>query len=87
MPACAFMFLPFTAIDHRSYVLRTINTLIAGRLASNPGLGAADVGLLTSIYFLIAIAVQVPTGMPRGLGSHPGPERAAAGCCGRRRAL
>nr|WP_249809815.1 MFS transporter [Bradyrhizobium sp. 139] len=46
-----------------SYLFRTINTLIAGRLTSNLGLGAADIGLLTSIYFLIVMAVQIPIGM------------------------
>src|SRR5690349_9423361 len=45
--ACAF--LPFAAGYYLSYLFRTINTLIAGRLASDLGLGAADIGLLTSI--------------------------------------
>ncbi|WP_245448857.1 MFS transporter [Bradyrhizobium ottawaense] len=57
------MFLPFAAGYYLSYLFRTINTLIAGRLTSDLGLGAADIGLLTSIYFLIVMAVQIPIGM------------------------
>jgi MFS family permease len=32
-------------------------------LGSDLGLGAADVGLLTSIYFLVIMAGQIPIGM------------------------
>ncbi|MBW5439242.1 MFS transporter [Bradyrhizobium canariense] len=59
----ACVFLPFAAGYYLSYLFRTINTLIAGRLASDLGLGAADVGLLTSIYFLVVMAAQIPIGM------------------------
>ncbi|MGY3621566.1 MFS transporter [Bradyrhizobium sp. USDA 10063] len=57
------MFLPFAAGYYLSYLFRTINTLIAGRLASDLGLGAADIGLVTSIYFLVVMALQIPIGM------------------------
>ncbi|OSI68533.1 arabinose ABC transporter permease [Bradyrhizobium canariense] len=59
--ACAF--LPFAAGYYLSYLFRVINTLIAGRLASDLGLGAAEIGLVTSIYFLIVMAAQIPIGM------------------------
>lgn len=57
------MFLPFAAGYYLSYLFRTINTLVAGRLASDLGLGAADIGLVTSVYFLIVMAGQIPIGM------------------------
>ncbi|MET4358724.1 MFS family permease [Bradyrhizobium sp. RT9b] len=59
----ACVFLPFAAGYYLSYLFRTINTLIAGPLASDLGLGAADIGLLTSIYFLVVMAAQIPIGM------------------------
>ncbi|WP_247808028.1 MULTISPECIES: MFS transporter [unclassified Bradyrhizobium] len=59
--ACAF--LPFAAGYYLSYLFRVINTLIAGRLASDLGLGAAEIGLITSIYFLVVVAAQIPIGM------------------------
>ncbi|WP_247470301.1 MFS transporter [Bradyrhizobium sp. 45] len=40
-----------------------INTLICDRLASELGLGTADLGLLGSIYFLILTGSQIPMGM------------------------
>ena len=54
--------LPFAAGYFLSYVFRTINALIASDLASEFGLGAADLGLLTSVYFLVFAAVQLPLG-------------------------
>lgn len=68
----ACIFLPFAAGYYLAYLFRTINTLIAGPLGSDLGLGAADIGLLTSIYFLVVMAGQIPIGMlldrygPRG---------------------
>lgn len=59
----ACVFVPFAAGYYLSYLFRTINTLIAGRLVSDLGLGAADIGLITSIYFLVVTAVQLPIGM------------------------
>ncbi|MGY3079282.1 sugar phosphate permease [Bradyrhizobium sp. LM6.10] len=54
----ACVFLPFAAGYYLVYLFRTINTLIGGLLGSDLGLGAADVGLLTSIYFLVIMASQ-----------------------------
>lgn len=57
------MFLPFAAGCYLSYLFRMINTLICDRLASELGLGTADLGLLGSIYFLVLTGSQIPMGM------------------------
>jgi MFS family permease len=54
--------LPFAAGYFLSYLFRTINAVIASDLAADLNLGAADLGFLTSIYFLIFAAVQLPFG-------------------------
>ena len=53
------VFLPFAAGFYLSYVFRTINALISSQLA----LGASDLGLLTSVYFLTFAAAQLPVGV------------------------
>ncbi|TWB51387.1 MFS transporter [Bradyrhizobium sacchari] len=73
------MFLPFAAGYYLSYLFRTINTLLAERLTSALGLGAADIGLLTSIYFLIVLVVQIPIGMCL---DHFGPRRVQSALLG-----
>lgn len=55
--------LPFAAGFHLSYFLRTINALIAGQLATEMGIGPAELGLLTSAYFLAFGAAQIPCGI------------------------
>ena len=55
--------LPFAAGYYLSYLFRCINALIAGDLAAGLGLGAADLGLLTSVYFLVFAAVMLPCGV------------------------
>jgi MFS family permease len=57
------VFLPFAAGYYLSYLFRSINGLISDRLATDLGLGAADIGLMTSVYFLVLAAAQVPIGM------------------------
>ncbi|ODM73421.1 MFS transporter [Bradyrhizobium elkanii] len=57
------VFFPFAAGYYLSYLFRTINALIASRLSSDIGLGMADLGLLTSVYFLVLAAVQIPVGI------------------------
>ncbi|RXH24084.1 arabinose ABC transporter permease [Bradyrhizobium nanningense] len=59
----ARVFLPFAAGYYLSYLFRTINALIASHLSSDTGLGTADLGLLTSIYFLVFAAAQIPVGI------------------------
>ena len=55
--------LPFAAGYYLSYLFRTINALIATDLTAELGLGAADLGLLTSVYFLVFAAAQLPFGV------------------------
>jgi type IV secretory pathway TrbF-like protein/sugar phosphate permease len=59
----AFVFLPFAAGYYLSYLFRTINALISGELTSDLALSAADLGLLTSVYFLSFAAAQIPIGV------------------------
>ena len=57
------VFLPFAVGYYLSYLFRTINGLISGVLTFNLALGAADLGLLTSVYFLTFAAAQIPIGV------------------------
>jgi len=57
------VFLPFTAAFFLSYLFRTINALISSELSSELALDAADLGFLTSVYFLTFAALQLPVGI------------------------
>lgn len=57
------VFLPFAAGFFLSYLYRTVNAVIAPDIAADTGLSAADIGLLTSMYFLSFAAFQLPLGM------------------------
>jgi MFS family permease len=57
------VFLPFVAGYYLAYLFRTINAVIAAPLATELGLGAGDLGLLTSVYFLTFAAAQIPIGV------------------------
>ena len=57
------MFLPFVAAYYLSFLFRTINATVAGPLTSEFGLGAGDLGLLTSVYYLTFAAAQIPIGI------------------------
>ena len=59
----AFVFLPFAAGYYLSYLFRSINAPISALLTSDLALGAADLGLLTSVYFLTFAAAQIPIGV------------------------
>jgi type IV secretory pathway TrbF-like protein/sugar phosphate permease len=59
----AFVFLPFSVGFYLSYLFRTINALISVPLSGDFALGAADLGLLTSVYFLTFAAAQIPIGI------------------------
>jgi MFS family permease len=61
--AIVFVFLPFVSGYYLSYLYRTINALISGQLTAELGLNAADLGLLTSVYFLTFAVVQLPVGI------------------------
>ena len=56
------LFLPFAAAYFVSYLFRVINAAIAGTLVAEFDLDAAQLGVLTSIYFLTFAAVQLPVG-------------------------
>jgi MFS family permease len=55
--------LPFAAGYYLSYLFRTINALISAQLGSDLALGAAELGLLTAVYFLAFAAIQLPVGI------------------------
>ena len=57
------MFAPFVAAYYLSFLFRTINATIAPSLSLELGLDAADLGLLTSVYFLTFAAAQIPIGI------------------------
>ena len=57
------VFLPFVAGYYMAYLFRTINAVMAAPLSTELGLGADDLGLLTSVYFLTFAAAQIPIGI------------------------
>jgi sugar phosphate permease len=61
--AIVLVFLPFAAGYYLSYLFRTINALISAQLTAEFALGAEDLGLLTSVYFLTFAAAQLPIGV------------------------
>lgn len=63
VPLILRVFLPFVAGYYLAYLFRTIQAVMASSLATELGLGAGDLGLLTSIYFLTFAAAQIPIGM------------------------
>jgi MFS family permease len=54
--------LPFAAGYFVSYAFRSINAVIAGTLAAEFDLSPAALGLMTSMYFLVFMLVQLPAG-------------------------
>jgi MFS family permease len=76
MPAASAsvsLFLTFTAGYFLSYFLRSANAVLAPDLQRDVGLGPADLGLMTSLFFAAYAAAQVPVGValdrwgPRGV--------------------
>lgn len=57
------VFLPFVAGYYVSYVFRSANALLGPQIAYEYGFGAADLGLLTSVFFLGVGLVQIPVGV------------------------
>ena len=62
------VFVPFAAGYYLSYLFRTINALISDQLTADLKLGAVDLGLLTSVYFLTFAAAQLPIGTNKVAG-------------------
>ncbi|MFZ1892906.1 MAG: MFS transporter, partial [Rhodoplanes sp.] len=54
---------PFVVGYYLSYLFRTINALIADRLAAELALTASQLGLLTAAYFVTFAAIQLPLGV------------------------
>lgn len=79
------VWLPFAIGYFLSYSLRNVNAVLAPELTSEFALSAADLGLLTSAYYVAFALVQLPAGV---LLDRYGPRRvhaalmlvAAAGC-------
>ncbi len=61
--AVATVLLPFGAGYYLSYLYRQINAIIADDLQADMALGAAELGLLTSLYFASFAAFQLPLGL------------------------
>ena len=59
----AFVLLPFAGGFYLSYLYRSVNALISDHLSSELGIGAAELGLLTSVYLLVTALAQVPLGV------------------------
>ncbi len=57
------VFLPFVFGYYIAYLFRTINAVMAAPLATELGLAADHLGLLTSVYFLTFAAAQIPIGI------------------------
>lgn len=57
------IFLPFALGYYLSYLLRTVNAVISPELTRELSLSAADLGLLTSTYFLAFGLAQIPVGI------------------------
>ena len=54
---------PFGLGYYLSYLYRTVNIVIAKPLATDLALSAADLGFLTSVYFIVFAAFQTPLGV------------------------
>lgn len=63
MTTVSRVFIPFALGYFMSYLFRVVNATIASDLVADLGLDAADLGLLTSTYFLTFAAFQLPLGM------------------------
>ncbi|MBI3992039.1 MAG: MFS transporter [Candidatus Lambdaproteobacteria bacterium] len=61
--AVLLVFLPFAGGYFLSYMVRSLNAVIAPQLIGEIGLTAGDLGLLTSVYFITFGAFQLPLGV------------------------
>jgi predicted MFS family arabinose efflux permease len=60
---CMTVLLPFGIGYYMSYLFRTVNAIISPQLVADVGLTPADLGLMTSAYFITFAAVQLPLGI------------------------
>ena len=70
------VFIPFACGYFLSYLYRVVNAVIAPDLVADIGVGPAQLGLLTSAYFISFAAFQLPLGV---LLDRVGPRRVEAG--------
>lgn len=70
------VFLPFAGGYFLSFLFRSVNAVISGDLQADVGLSAAQLGLMTSAYFLAFASFQLPLGV---LLDRFGPRRVNAG--------
>jgi predicted MFS family arabinose efflux permease len=70
------VFIPFALAYFLSYLFRVVNAIIAPNLTADLNIGPADLGLLTSAYFVAFGAVQLPLGV---MLDRFGPRRVEAG--------
>ena len=59
----ALVTVPFGLGYFLSYLFRTVNAIIAPQLTAELSLTAGDLGLLTSLYFIVFAAFQLPLGI------------------------
>ena len=59
----AAVFIPFASGFFLSILLRYVNAVIARDLAADFALSPSDLGLLTSVYFLVFAVFQIPLGV------------------------
>ncbi len=57
------VYLPFAAAYFLSYLFRTVNAVVGPVIADELALSAGDLGLLTSAYFIMFAAIQLPLGV------------------------
>jgi MFS family permease len=57
------IYLPFAAAYFLSYLYRTVNSVVGPVIADEMKLSAGDLGFLTSAYFIMFAAVQIPLGV------------------------
>ena len=54
---------PFGLGYYISYLYRTVNIVISGPMAEDLSLSPSELGLLTSVYFIVFAAFQTPLGI------------------------
>jgi len=59
----ALVFIPFALGHYLSWLLRTVNAMLAPQMLADTGITAAQLGALTSTYFLAFAIAQLPVGM------------------------
>ena len=68
--------LPFGLGYYISYLYRTVNVVISGPISTDLSLSAANLGLITGVYFIVFASFQTPLGL---LLDRYGPRKAQ--CC------